>query len=308
MFKITKRLKYILVRFLLFSGLFVIVSGIIGSWLVPTHLLYGFGFYLYGNLGKMVILSAVMFILLTKDRLKTMRIGEWSKLNLIYLITAGVLVPVFFALARELLTFTSFSVNIPLSLLTHTILITIPLLLLPGIFGVQFLVSFLKKFYKEIGICFILSIFFDVVIFQVWKLWPVFSSGVLSAVKFMLSLTFPQVQYISPLTLGVNNFWVSILQACSGLDSLFMFSALYAFIGLVDYKKLNMVKFFYLYPIAALGMYLVNILRVYFLIVIGATISPQLALRLFHTYAGMILFIIYFGLFWKVTYKKMLKN
>ena len=71
-------LKRLLPKLLIFLGLFVAVSGIIGSWLVPTRLLYGFGFYLYGNLGKMVILSAIMFVLLTRNRLNTIQIPKWS--------------------------------------------------------------------------------------------------------------------------------------------------------------------------------------------------------------------------------------
>jgi exosortase/archaeosortase family protein len=58
---------------------------------------------------------------------------------------------------------------------------------------------------------------------------------------------------------------------------------------------------------SSIGLFLVNILRVYLLIVIGASISPDLALTLFHTYAGIILFIIYFLLFWLTFYKWMKK-
>lgn len=302
------KLPGFLSRLLIFVGLFIVVSGVIGSWVVPTRLLYGFEFYIYGNMGKMVILSMVMFGLLTKDKLGAIKIQPWSKYNLAYLAGVVVLIPVFFGLASLLLSYQSFESNIFLSLLTHLVLLLIPLLLLVGIFGAKFLVTFVKQFARELKICLLLSIAFYLAIFQVWKLWPLFSNGVLNAVKFLLSLTFANVEFTEPLTLTVNDFSVSILQACSGLDSLFMFSALYAFIGILDHKKFQIKKLLAFYPIAALGMYLVNIARVYMLIVIGATISPELALRLFHTYAGMILFVIYFGLFWKLAYRRILKS
>lgn len=296
----------LLIKLLVFLGLFVIVSGVIGSWLVPTRLLDGFGFYIYGNLGKMVILSAVMFVLLAKERLGAIKEPRWSKYYLIYLIDAFVLILLFFYLAGLLLGVPSYTTDIFLSGMTHVVLIAIPLLISMGVFGPKFLVTFLKQFFKEIFICMVLSVVFDLAIFQVWKLWPIFSGGVLEAVKFLLSLSFADVRHVLPLTLSVNGFSVAILQACSGLDSLFMFSALYAFVGLVDRKKIDVVKFTAIYPVALLGMYAVNIIRVYLLMVIGVTISPELALKLFHTYAGMILFIVYFGVFWKFAYKRVL--
>jgi len=302
-----RSLKSLLVKLFIFLGLFVIVSGIIGSWLIPTRLLYGFGFYIYGNLGKMVILSAVMFFLLIKNRLSNIENYKWHWSQMVWLVLAVVFVLMFFNLAGMLLTLRSFDTNVGLTIFAHAVLVAIPFLLFVGVFGFRFLTNFFKGFFKEIGVCLVLSLIFTLGIFQVWKLWPIFSGGVLSSVRFLLSLSYPSVIHVKPLTLIVGNFSATIAQACSGLDSLFMFTALYTFIGLVDYKKINIMKFVLLYPLAALGMYVVNILRVYLLIVIGVSISPELALKLFHTYAGMVLFILYFGLFWKLFYNKILK-
>ena len=77
---------------------------------------------------------------------------------------------------------------------------------------------------------------------------------------------------------------------------------------IVDYKRLNIAKLIYTYIPAVLGMYVINILRVYVLMLIGILISPQVAIRLFHTYAGMVLFILYFALFWSIMYKRLLKK
>jgi exosortase/archaeosortase family protein len=48
----------------------------------------------------------------------------------------------------------------------------------------------------------------------------------------------------------------------------------------------------------------VNILRVYLIILAGVLISPEITVQLFHSYAGMLLFIAYFGVFWGIFYKK----
>lgn len=300
--------KQLLTKVILFLGLFVVASGIIGSWLIPTRLLMSFGFYIYGNFGKMVIISAVIFAFIAKDKLSSISSGKWTISYLPYLIFALIFEGSFFVLGKMLLEYPSATSNLPLTVISHLVVIAIPLMLFLGIFGPAFLFRFVKRFIKEILTCAILSVVFVIGIFNFWNLWPYFSRGVLESVKFLLSFTFSKVEHILPITLVVNDFAVSVAKACSGLDSLFMFIALFTLIGLVDYKKIDFVKYFIFFPIGMLGTYLVNILRVYLLIVVGVTISPELALTLFHTYAGMIMFIIYFAIFLKIVYKKILKN
>ncbi len=298
----------IIKRFIIFAIVFIIVSGIVGSWIVPTRLLYGFHFFIYGNLGKMVLISAIIFGLLVHERKKDYKKLPAAKTTIWPFFAATALLPIFFVLGRDLLHEKSFTSNIVLSLGTHLALISMPALLFLGIYGTTFIKAFAKLFKKQIFTCLGIALVLDVTIFQVWKLWPIFSGGVLTAVKFILSLTFTDVKHVPPHILAVNGFAVAIKEACSGLDSLFMFTALYALIGIVDRKKLNIRKLILVYPLAAIGMYLVNIVRVYILILIGALISPRIAIGLFHTYAGMILFISYFGIFWRIMYKRLLKT
>ena len=297
--------KQILLRVLLFLLLFIIASGVTGPWIISTKLLYGFYFFIYGNLGKMVIVSSIIFALLGRGKLKLITFSP-GKLNFFYIFLSAVLFPVFFSLARMLLKEPGFDSNIFLFLSAHLTLILIPALLIPGIFGRQFIRKFARLFKKEILICLALSILFDLTIFQVWKLWPYFAKVVLSAVYFLFSLTFTNTSITYPYILTVNNFSVQIAQACSGVDSLFLFSSLYIIFGILDWKVFNKAKLILMFFPAALGLFLVNILRVYLLILIGVLFSPDLALKLFHTYAGMILFIIYFVVFWKLFYRSMI--
>ena len=293
MFTIKPGLKQFLVRLLIFLGLFITLTAITGPWIISTRLLYGFHFFIYGNLGKMVIYSTIVFILLTKDRLARLNLFPYRKSNIWYILASFILIPLFFASGRLLLTYPQFSSNLPLSLASHLLLTSMAALLIPGVFGVEFIKYFLKNFRKEVYICLVISILYDLAIFQVWKLWPYFSNFVLNSEKLLFSLTFEHVSVIAPRILIVEKFAVSIAEACSGLDSLFLFSSLYILIAIQDFKIFNKLKLILMFIPASLGLIAVNIIRVYLLILIGVVISPDLALKLFHTYAGMILFIIY---------------
>jgi len=305
--KLTTEQKPLLFKLLLFCALFIIVTGITGSWVVSNNLLYGFNFFIYGNLGKMVLISVIVFGLLIRKTLKDLEKLPKLNSNILYIVLSFLLIPIFFLLGSNLLQYKFFSANIPLSLITHGILILIPALLLPGIFGFNFLISFAKRFRREMLVCLSIAIFYDVAIFYVWNLWPIFSDGVLQSVRFLLSLTSSNVQVIQPRILIVNNFAIAIEEACSGLDSLFLFSSLYLLIAILDFKEFNKIKLLGMIIPAAIGLYLVNILRVYLLIIIGAYVSPDLSVKLFHTYLGMVLFIIFFFAFWKLFYAWMKK-
>lgn len=302
MLKLNSAQKSILTRFLIFSALFVAVSGFTGSWVVGSRLLYDFNFFIYGNLGKMVLISAIIFGLLIRNRLTLLEKLPKPKINLLSIFLAFILMPIFFASGSNLLHYSTFTQNFTLSLSTHLILLLIPSFLLIGVYGLRFIKKFVKTFYKEIALCLGISVIYDILIFQVWKLWPLFSDGVLKSVHFLLGITSAQVQFIPPRVLVVNNFGVSIEQSCSGLDSIFLFLSLYALIAILEFKKLNKKKLMLMIIPAVIGLYLVNILRVYILVMVGAYISPELSIKLFHTYLGMILFIAYFFIFWKLFY------
>ena len=299
--------RQLLFKSVLFLLFFITISGIIGPWVIGTKLLSEFYFYLYGNLGKMVLFSAVVFFLLTKDRILKIGKAEYGRKNYIFIFIAILLLPIFFTLANLLLTEQSFTTNLPLSLATHAITILIPTFLLVGTFGVDHLLRFARIFKKELLTCVGLSLVFDAAIFYVWRLWPYLSDIVLKSEYFLFSRIFDTVSIIHPRTLFVEKFAVSIEQACSGLDSLFLFSILYLIIGLIDWKKFNHKKLLFMFLVAGIGLFFINILRVFLLILAGVLISPEITTQLFHTYLGMVLFIIYFGLFWKLTYKWMQK-
>lgn len=300
--RLSTDLKKLLLRTLLFVTLFVLASGSIGPWVISTDLLYGFNFFIYGNLGKLVIFSVIIFIILTRDRIHTLRVDNFSVVNAVYLVAAAIQIPLFFSLGNKLLSYASFTQNLPLSLFTHLVLIAIPLLLFLAVFGLRFTKSFLKTFRRELLICLGLSLVLFLLIFQVWKLWPYLSHMVLQAEFFIFSLLYDKVFIIEPRGLFVNTFAVEIAEACSGLESIFLFTFLYIFICVLDWKQLAIKRVLLLFPFLIAGLILVNIIRVFLLILVGVLINPQVMAALFHTYLGLILFVIYFFVFLRFGY------
>jgi exosortase/archaeosortase family protein len=109
------------------------------------------------------------------------------------------------------------------------------------------------------------------------------------SIVYLLSFIIPHPE---EMTLQMGNFWVTIGPACTGVNSLLMFATLFGSIGIIFHqtKRLKLKK----YLIASLGglalLYILNNLRIVILLLIGSHYSPELALTLFHSYLGAILF------------------
>jgi exosortase/archaeosortase family protein len=287
--------KVLLARFGAFLALFGVISGVIGPWVVGSRLLYGFDFYIYGNMGKVLLIGALAFLFLAKDKLSGFDIPKYKKVNIFFIFVAFGLVKVFFIIGGELLKFTDFSAAPVLALVGHMVLMLSVISLGVGVFTFDFIGAFVRVFKKELGVCLILAVFLYFMIFKVWELWPLFSGAVLGIVSFIYRALFPGVFVIAPRTLVVQGFSVEIAQACSGVDSLFLFTVLYWFFGFVDWKEFNRKKLFLAFFPAAFGLFMVNVFRIFLLVLIGVVYSRDLALSLFHTYAGLLLFVVYFG-------------
>lgn len=293
------QLKTLVPRAIVFVSLFLLLSGVIGSWIVSTNLLSDAGFWIYGNVGKLVLLLLVFLGLQLRKKFRSLEVYPLKKKDWALVVAAPIIALVFFSIAHDL-------INQPyLDLLVvavcHMLILLSGTTLFIGSFGTKTVSAFLKTFRAEVKACVLLFPILYLGIFEIWKLWPFFSGGVLKAVTFLLSLTF-KTQIVPPYTIYVNGFGIAIAEACSGLDSLFMFSILYLLVIASDWAKINKVRAVVAYLALAVGLYLVNILRVYVMVVIGAVWSPEIAVHVFHTYAGMVLFFMYFLGFMKWGY------
>lgn len=188
-----------------------------------------------------------------------------------------------------------------------------------AVYGFRFIVYFIKIYKKEIIIFSLITIgfFFLTLLFQ--NLWMVFSYAISKLLYMVFGLFFKDVIYYpfiasETMTEGggpvlvLRNFSAVIGKPCSGIDSLLLFTSLYILIYCLDYKRLNKKLAILLFFIGATGMFIVNILRIFLLFIIGAFVSEQFAVGLFHTNVGWILFVIYFGVYWFIVSKFLYTN
>ena len=291
----------LLIRLTLLILLLTLISAWIGSWLIPTALLYQHHFYIYPNLGKILIFTPIIYYLFTKDN--TPNFPQPQYINKLLLINALLLIPTHYYLAQTLLK----SPSPTLLLLAHTSLILIPLTLTTALLTKSWIKSFLQQNTKTLLKIIPTSLILYLLIFQLWELWPYFSSGVLQSLVFILT-PFYEINTYPPHTLIIEKFSVSIAKACSGLDSIALYIGFMAIIAYIERHRLNISTYTIIFTIGLIGVYFLNILRVLLLLLIGVHISPELALGLFHTYAGLILFLAYFWSLLSFSYKKIINE
>lgn len=125
----------------------------------------------------------------------------------------------------------------------------------------------------------------------VWD-WQVLTTATFEAVHAFLKL-FSDRAFADPQTyvMGVGFFAVQIARACSGVEGVALvcgFCALYAFIFR---QELRLGRFLLVVlPLGILASWTLNVVRIGTLVLIGAHVSPDLAVNGFHSYAGWLFF------------------
>jgi exosortase/archaeosortase family protein len=179
-----------------------------------------------------------------------------------------------------------------------------------AVFDWDYLVSFIKIFKKELFIAVIAAIILYNLLILFQDQWLFFSTGV-SNILYRLFSLFYQVNYYmgnSGPVIQIGTFGVAIGSPCSGIDSMFLFTAFFAGLFALDHKRLKKGLYILLFIIGFLGVYFVNVIRLFLLILAGIYISPSFAVGLFHTNAGWILFIIYFLCYYLIIKKFIYKS
>lgn len=174
------------------------------------------------------------------------------------------------------------------------------LLLFIALFGYTYLKKLIKNYYRQLYFFVPAYIIASIAFILFQKTWYFFSLMVVKILNFLFGLFYNStVSYAgdSPL-LAVDNFKVLIGPPCSGIDSMLLFTAFFAVLYALDKETIDIKRYAIAFIIGFLGVILVNILRLFLLILVGVHISPDLAVGLFHTQAGWLLFVIYFLLFY----------
>lgn len=295
----------LLQRVIVFLCLFVIISGVAGPRIISGGILFRDGFGVYGGLGKALIFALIAFVLLVRHNKSRLELRPWRLVSLWWFVAAII----FFMLAwmgtssllvgqRELQNLVMAHAGLLLSLAFTVV----------GCFGLKNIQSLWLMYRREIVMSVGLAIVFYAFLTIVYALWQPLASIVLYSVNGLLGLSGLEATILLPHTLVFDKFGITVAEYCSGIESIALFTGLYAIVGLLDWKRLNVRRYFIVFPFALLVLFMLNIVRVYGLIMAGYHINIDIAFSLFHTYAGMVFFIIYSAVFWAIAYKYLINK
>ncbi len=90
--------------------------------------------------------------------------------------------------------------------------------------------------------------------------------------------------------IGTHSFPVRIIHHCSGLEGIFMFLVGFAVILLMQHGEINKRGTVAAGCVGVVGMFVVNVLRIYVLILIGHFDNQKLAIQLWHSLGSVIVY------------------
>jgi len=292
-------------RVIAFLCSIIIISGIAGPRIISGGILFRDGFAIYSDIGKAVIFSLIAFVLLVRHNKVHIRLQPWQPALISWAIGAIL----FFALAWVGVTgLLDNETTIPNLVFAHAGLLFS--LVFAGIscFGLRNIVIIYKTYRREIVSSAVIGIVFYFFLIAVYALWQPLASLVLTGVMGLLHIVGVQATLVIPNTLLFDKFGITVAEFCSGIESIALFTGLYAVVGLLDWPRLNKRRYFIVFPFALALLFGLNIIRVFGLIMAGYYINPEIAFSLFHTYAGLVFFVLYSAVFWAISYNYLLTN
>lgn len=124
------------------------------------------------------------------------------------------------------------------------------------------------------------------------ELWKVLAGPTMWLVHQMLSGIYPDLIYNpEQLLIGTPTFLVGINSPCSGYEGIVLvvvFLSIYLALFRQDHR---FPQAFWLFPLGMVAIWLINAVRITLLVVVGTSLSPQIAAEGFHSQAGWIAFI-----------------
>lgn len=122
-------------------------------------------------------------------------------------------------------------------------------------------------------------------------LWEPLAWLTLECVHALLTIVvFDPVASVEHSLVGTRRFYVHIAPACSGVEGIGLMLAFLGGYFYVERQRLRWPRALILLPITALGIWLLNILRIAALVAVGTWFSPAIAEGGFHSKAGWLLF------------------
>jgi uncharacterized protein len=125
--------------------------------------------------------------------------------------------------------------------------------------------------------------------------WTFLTEATFASIEWLLRIISPSTVYSDPpaYIIGADGFYVHIARQCSGVEG---FALVTGFLLLYSYlfrQRTRLLRFWLLVlPVGLALSWALNVVRITALILIGARISPELAVNGFHSYAGWLFFTI----------------
>ncbi len=295
----------LLKRVVIFLGLFVLISGLIGPRIINSDILFRDGFGIYGGLGKAAIFGLIAFVLLVRAKGFGVKLEPWRPVLLIWLAIAIGFFTIAWVNVTSLLADERTFGHIALA---HAGLILCIVTAAIACFGPANLRLLGHKYKRELLMAGAIAGMFYIFLLGVYALWKPLASVVLVGVYGLSTLVGLPAEIMQPNILITDKFGITIAEYCSGIESIALFTGLYIVVGLLERQHLNMRRYLILFPFALLLLFALNIVRVFVLIATGYYVNQEIAFSLFHTYAGMIFFILYSAVFWAIAYKYLIKK
>jgi len=296
----TKTITPLLWRVIVFLGFIVILSAAVGPRIISGGILFRDGFALYGGIGKALIFSLITLLLMVRHHKTPLMLRPWQPALLGWFAGTAISFYGVWLGTTHLLADHRSAGNL---LLVHGGLVLSMVLAWLGCFGLHNVRLVWHVYRREIARSAAIGTLFYLFLLVVYALWRPLASLVLWCVSGLLSLSGLHGVIIPPNTLLFDKFGITVAQYCSGIESIALFTGLYVVVGLMDWQRLNRKRYVSVFPLALLVLGVLNIVRVYVLILAGYYINPRIAFTLFHTYAGLVFFILYSAVFWALAYR-----
>ena len=92
--------------------------------------------------------------------------------------------------------------------------------------------------------------------------------------------------------LGIGDFVVRVADSCSGLEGIALVTIFAGFYVALFFRDLRLSRVWLLFPVIILASWSLNVVRISILVLLGAHVSPDLAINGFHSHAGWVFFTI----------------
>ncbi len=309
-----KNLKNFIIKFVVFAILLFVIRA---AFQAPVEyyrlkMFYEQGInrvFSKGDAMKVIVLVGILFIVYLKERIGKLAHPKINYKHSIPLLIGSLISVAGVYALRYITNLYSITEGMPLYLIIAAKFAALAvsfILLLLAVFQIPYVEKFYEKFKLELLVTAILLVVFYFLLMFFQSNWMFFSGTVMNFLVAMFS-PYYEVTVIGTL-LSVDGFAVSIGAPCSGIESLMLFFSLFAVILALDYKRIRITPYIIAFVAGLFGTFVVNNLRIFLLILVGIHVNPKLAVGLFHTHAGWILFIIYFIIYFAIIKKFIYKK